>query len=261
MKKYLLILLLPLLMLVNTARAEMIVPDRPDNGIYDVNHLLSQSTANRVKEFNAEFDTHFDVYITDTLYGDSIDHFASNVAEYWLGRSKSEVKKIFTLVIATREKQIKLNTSFFASYDIDEYEADEVLKKSVEALESDKYDEAVTSAINELQHKLTKKYYDNAPESDDPESNLSHLDPEPNFFNSGEYRGAFYLYSALILGVYIIPISIPIICLLVFIYFVKKQKKQTQQENTESAITENKEPVFSNYEESKESSHFDSPFE
>lgn len=260
MKKYLLILLLPLLMLVNTARAEMIVPDRPDNGIYDVNHLLSQSTANRVKEFNAEFDTHFDVYITDTLYGDSIDHFASNVAEYWLGRSKSDVKKIFTLVIATREKQIKLNTSFFASYDIDEYEADEVLKKSVEALESDKYDEAVTSAINELQHKLTKKYYDNAPESDEPESNLSHLDPKPNFFNSDQYRGAVYMFSAIILGVYVIPISIPIICFLI-VYYIVKRKPKSKQENTESAITETKEQTSTNYEESKETSHFDSPFE
>lgn len=176
------------------------------------------------------------------------------------------VGNYFVVVMAVEDKTITLKTSAEASDYVDDKTTKKIMDDVISKLKSKDYDEAVASVVDDVAESIKKAENEESSEnriseSYDPESSISHLDPEPNFFNSGEYRGAFYLYSALILSVYIIPISIPVICLLVVMYFVKKQKKQTQQENTESAITENKESVFSNYEENNESSHFDSPFE
>lgn len=267
MKKYLLILLLPLLLIINPVRAEINIPDRPENGIYDTAGLLSQSTIDKVKTFNATSNAQFDVYIVDTLHHDSIDDVASDLADKWRHDSKMIVGNYFAVIMTAEDKTITLKTSAEASDYVDDKTTKKIMDDAISKLKSKDYDGAVTSIIDDVAESIKKVNEEKRAEEEklksnnSSNSNISSLDPEPNFFNSGEYRGAFYLYSALILSVYIIPISIPVICLLVVMYFVKKQKKQTQQENTESAITENKESVFSNYEENNESSHFDSPFE
>ena len=266
MKKYFLILLLPLLLIINPVRAEINLPDLPDNGVYDSTDMLSQSTIDKVKTFNATSNAQFGVYIVDTLHHDSIDDVALDLVDKWKNESEMLVGNYFIVVMAVEDKVITLKTSNEASDYVDDKTKTKIMSRVLPKLDSKDYDGAVASVVDDVAESIKKAENEESSEnriseSYDPESSISHLDPEPNFFNSGEYRGAFYLYSALILSVYIIPISIPVICLLVVMYFVKKQKKQTQQENTESAITENKESVFSNYEENNESSHFDSPFE
>lgn len=267
MKKYFLILLMPLLLIINPVRAEINLPDLPDNGVYDSTDMLSQSTIGKVKTFNATSNAQFGVYIVDTLHHDSIDDVALDLVDKWKNESEMLVGNYFIVVMAVEDKVITLKTSNEASDYVDDKTTKKIMDDAISKLKSKDYDGAVTSIIDDVAESIKKVNEEKRAEEEklksnnSSNSNISSLDPEPNFFNSGEYRGAFYLYSALILSVYIIPISIPVICLLVVMYFVKKQKKQTQQENTESAITENKESVFSNYEESKESSHFDSPFE
>lgn len=108
MKKYFLMLLLPLLFIINPVRAEINIPDRPENGIYDISHPLSQSTLDKVKEFNDTRGSEFDIYITDTLYEDSISDVTSMTATYWQVGSKSYTGSGFLLVIATEDKKIKL---------------------------------------------------------------------------------------------------------------------------------------------------------
>lgn len=267
MKRYLLLLLVPLLFILSPVRAEINLPNLPDNGVYDTMGLLSQSTIDKVKTFNATSNAQFGVYIVDTLHYESIDDVASDLAEKWKHDSKMLVGNYFAVIMAVEDKTITLKTSAEASDYVDDKTTKKIMDDAISKLKSKDYDGAITSIIDDVAESIKKVDEEKRIEEEklklknDPNSNVSDLDPKPNFFNSDQYRGAFYLYSALILGVYVIPISIPIICLLVFIYFAKKQKKHTQQENTESGITETKEQVFSSYEESKESSHFDSPFE
>lgn len=267
MKRYLLLLLVPLLFILSPVKAEINLPNLPDNGVYDSTGLLSQSAIDKVKTFNATSNARFGVYIVDTLHYDSINDVASDLADKWKHDSKMIVGNYFAVVMAVEDKSITLNVSNEATDYIDNFAASKIIDNAMSDLKSKNYDGAITSIIDDVTESIKKVDEEKRVEEDklklknDPNSNVSDLDPKPNFFNSAQYRGAFYLYSALILDVYVIPISIPIACLLVFMYFVKKQKKQTQQENTESTIIETKEPVFSNYEESKESSHFDSPFE
>lgn len=267
MKRYLLLLLVPLLFILSPVRAEINLPNLPDNGVYDTMGLLSQSSIDKVKTFNATSNARFGVYIVDTLHYESIDDVASDLAEKWKHDSKMLVGNYFAVIMAVEDKTITLKTSAEASDYVDGKTTKNIMDDAISKLKSKDYDGAITSIIDDVAESIKKVDQEKRVEEEklelknDPNSNVSDLDPKPNFFNSSQYRGAFYMFSAIILGVYVIPISIPIICFLVFMYFVKKQKKQTQQENTESTIIETKEPVFSNYEERKESSHFDSPFE
>lgn len=267
MKKYFLMLLLPLLLIIHPVRAEINLPDLPDNGVYDSTGLLSQSTVDKVKAFNATVDAQFGVYIVDTLHYESIDDVASDLADKWKHESKMLVGNYFAVIMAVEDKTITLKTSAEASDYVDDKTATKTMDDALSKLNSKDYDGAITSIIDDVAESIKKVDQEKRVEEEKlklkngSNSNVSDLDPKPNFFNSEQYRGVFYMFSAIILGAYVIPISIPIICFLVVTYFAKKQKKHTQQENTESAITETKEQVFSNYEESKESSHFDSPFE
>lgn len=266
MKKYLPLLLLPILLIISPVKAEINIPDRPVNDVYDTNGLLSQSTIDKVKTFNATSNARLGVYIVDTLHYDSIDDAASDVAKRWKEESGMIFGNYFVVVMAVEDKSITLKASAEASDYVDDTITTKIMDDSLSKLKSKDYDGAITSIVDGVAESMKKVDQDRQlentiSESSDLESNLSSLDPEPNFFNSDQYRVAVYMLSAIILGVYVIPIVIPVVCLLVFIYFVKKQKKQMKQENAESAITETKEQISNHYEESKETSHFDSPFE
>ena len=66
-KKYLLLLLVPILFLIKPIHAETNVPERPSNGIYDPSHYLSEKAETKLAEFNSNNDTQIGVYIVDTL--------------------------------------------------------------------------------------------------------------------------------------------------------------------------------------------------
>ena len=170
MKKYLPILLLPLMFIINPVRAEINLPDRPENGIYDVSHHLAQSTISKVKEFNNSHGSEFDIYITDTLYEDSISDVTSMTANYWQVGSKSYTGSGFLLVIATEDKKIKLKSSVSASYYLDEAQEVRIVQNSLSSLKSGDYDNAVVSIINDVDVSIKKVDQDRKIEREEHES-------------------------------------------------------------------------------------------
>lgn len=266
MKKYFLMLLLPLLLIINPVRAEINIPDRPENGIYDVSHHLSQSTLDKVKEFNDLHGSEFDIYITDTLYEDSISDVTSMTANYWQVGSKSYTGRGFLLVIATEDKKIKLKSSVSASYYLDESQEVRIVQNSISSLKSGDYDNAVISIINDVDVTIKKADQDRKIEREEHESSKVY-DNDDKYAWTLQDTIIFVTLIAKILGQMTLrywPGTLTIV-LIVWLSIkankIRFKKIKEKQENTDSAITETKEKVFSDYEESKESSHFDSPFE
>lgn len=65
MKKYLLLILTPFLFLTNPVRAELVVPEKPADGIYDSGHHVSPKGIEELRAHNALNDTRISVYIAD----------------------------------------------------------------------------------------------------------------------------------------------------------------------------------------------------
>ena len=240
-----------LMFTLSPVRADVNVVDRPENGIYDPNHHLSQSTIDKVKTFNEMNDSQFDIYITDNLYDVSIDEVASTILRYWGAVSHSEAENGFVLAISTGDKKIELQPSISAYHYISDDQADSILDESIKYLESEDYDSAVVSIIDQLSYTIAEKRREDAESYENSIQNdfVASLDQKSNFFNSDAYRGAVYMFSALIIGVFVIPISLPIIIILVGTHYVNRKSKNIR---SDTAVEET---------EVKESSHFDSPFE
>lgn len=255
--RYVTILLMSITFILSPVKADVNVVDRPENGIYDPNHHLSQSTIDKVKTFNETNDSQFDIYITDNLYDVSIDEVASTISRYWEVVSHSE--NGFVLAISTGDKKIELRPSISAYHYISDDQIDSVLDGSIKYLESEDYDSAVVSIIDQLNYAIAEKRREDAESYDNSiQSDFVGLDQKSNFFNSDEYRGAVYMFSALIIGAFIFPIGIFLIAFLVIMHQIKRKSKNI---SSDTAVAETEEQISSDRNEVKESSHFDSPFE
>ena len=255
--RYVTILLMSMTFILSPVKADVNVVDRPENGIYDPNHHLSQSTIDKVKTFNEMNDSQFDIYITDDLYDVSIDEVASTILRYWEVVSHSE--NGFVLAISTGDKKIELRPSISAYHYISDEQVDSLLEESIKYLESEDYDSAVVSIIDQLNYAIAEKRREDAESYDNSiQSDFAGLDQKSNFFNSDEYRGAVYMFSALILGAFLIPTGLTIVIIFVSIRFANRKSKNI---SSDTAVAETDEQTSSNHDEVKESSHFDSPFE
>lgn len=144
-----------------------------------------------------------------------------------------------------------MQPSISAYHYISDDQADSILDESIKYLESEDYDSAIVSIIDQLSYTIAEKRREDAESYENSIQNdfVASLDQKSNFFNSDAYRGAVYMFSALIIGVFVIPISLPIIIILVGTHYVNRKSKNIR---SDTAVEET---------EVKESSHFDSPFE
>ena len=109
-KKYILLLLVPILFLIKPIYAETTIPDKPTNGIYDPSHYLSEKTSTKLSEFNSNSDTQIGVYIVDTLDGESIEETANKIARDWkIGHT--DTNKGALIAIAVNDRKFRIETS------------------------------------------------------------------------------------------------------------------------------------------------------
>ena len=155
MKKYLLLLLMPLLFLIAPVHAETAIPDRPTNGIYDPNHYLSSETSDKLAEFNSSHDTQVGVYIIDTLDGKDIESQANEVSRAWkIGHA--ETNKGVLIAIAINDRKLRLETSNEASVYLTDSKAKEIISSVKSQLRSKDYDSAVMSMLDSIGTEMTK---------------------------------------------------------------------------------------------------------
>lgn len=155
MKKYLLLLLMPLLFLIAPIHAETTIPDRPANGIYDPNHYLSSETSDKLAEFNSSHDTQVGVYIVDTLDGKDIESQANEVSRAWkIGHA--ETNKGVLIAIAISDRKLRLETSNEASVYLTDSKAKAIISSVKSQLRSKDYSSAVVSMLDSIGTEMSK---------------------------------------------------------------------------------------------------------
>lgn len=148
-KKYLLLLLIPILFLIKPIYAETTIPHKPTNGIYDPSHYLSEKATTKLSEFNSNNDTQIGVYIVDTLDGESIEETANNVSRAWkIGHA--DTNKGALIAISVNDRKFRIETSNELSTILTDSKSKSILSSSKSYMKNKDYDGAIIHMINEI---------------------------------------------------------------------------------------------------------------
>lgn len=199
MKKYLLLLLTPLLFLISTIHADITIPPKPSNGIYDPSHYLSEKAETKLAEFNSNNDTQIGVYIVDTLDGQPIEETANKIAREWkIGHA--DTNKGALIVISVNDRKFRIETSNELSTILTDAKSKSILSSSKSYMKNKDYDGAIINMIDEIQ-KVTS--IDVTSSSEETQNNLENF---PTRFQNVLLK--ILMFGAAILG---IPLLIKII--------------------------------------------------
>ena len=158
MKKLSLILaslITALLFLIGSVRADIVIPDRPSNGIYDPNHYLSSVVSDRLRELNSKSDTQIAIYIVDSLEGESLEKSANTIARSWkIGYSDSN--KGALLLIAIKDRKFRIETSNHLAATLTDAKAKKILDASRDKMRAKDYDVAVIDIIQNISYQEDK---------------------------------------------------------------------------------------------------------
>ena len=145
MKKLLLLLITPLFFFMPLVAANIAVPDRPLNGIYDPNGYLTTSVAETLESMNAGSETQVGIYIVDTLDGSSIEEVANEVARKWKV-GKQDSNSGILIAIAIKDRKFRIETSNEAAIWLTDSKASSLLNDSKPYMKEGKY----TDALNRI---------------------------------------------------------------------------------------------------------------
>ena len=149
-KKYLLLLLVPILFLIKPIHAETTIPPKPSNGIYDPSHYLSEKAETKLTEFNSNNDTQIGVYIVDTLDGQTIEETANKIAREWkIGHV--ETNKGALIAIAVNDRKFRIETSNELSTILTDAKSKSILGSSKSYMKNKDYDGAIIHMIDKIQ--------------------------------------------------------------------------------------------------------------
>ena len=158
MKKLSLILaslITALLFFIGSVRADIVIPDRPSNGIYDPNHYLSNDVSDRLRELNSKSDTQIAIYIVDSLEGESLEKSANTIARSWkIGYSDSN--KGALLLIAIKDRKFRIETSNHLAATLTDAKAKKILDASRDKMRAKDYDVAVIDIIQNISYQEDK---------------------------------------------------------------------------------------------------------
>lgn len=150
MKKYLILLLTPLLFLIASIHAETTVPPKPSNGIYDPSHYLSEKAETKLAEFNSNNDTQIGVYIVDTLDSQPIEETANKIAREWkIGHA--DTNKGALIAIAVNDRKFRIETSNELSTILTDAKSKSILGSSKSYMKNKDYDGAIIHMIDKIQ--------------------------------------------------------------------------------------------------------------
>ena len=160
MKKWILLILTPLLLFIFTTNTYAIdLPNRPDNGIYDPSHYLNETVAQNLANANKNNDTQIGVYIVDNI-DSSIEDTSREVARHWkIGDSKNN--RGILIAIAVKDKKLRIETSNEVSGDLTDIEAKQIITNVKPELRSQDYSMAVNKMIEQIKEKTANQSNDN----------------------------------------------------------------------------------------------------
>lgn len=159
MKKWILLILTPLLLFIFTTSIHAIdLPNRPDNGIYDPSHYLNETVAQNLANANKNNDTQIGVYIVDNI-DSSIEETSREIARHWkIGDSKNN--RGILIAIAVKDKKLRIETSNEVSGDLTDVEAKQIITNVKPELRSQDYNTAVNKMIEQIKEKTANQSED-----------------------------------------------------------------------------------------------------
>ena len=155
LKNSLLVRLLGLLMVFLFLSA-FTAPEKPEYGIYDPNHYLTDATISQIRELNnvnSEKAEKFQigVYVVKSLDGETIETVANETARAWkIGYSGDNNGAL--VVIAVQDRKSRIETSNNVASKITDYQTHRFLTTARPYFKNGDYNKGVLSIVNNLNY-------------------------------------------------------------------------------------------------------------
>ena len=135
-------------------------PEKPDYGIYDPNHYLTEEVVTQIRDLNdanskkAE-KLQIGVYIVDSLEGESIETVANETARAWkIGYSGDNFGSL--IVIAVQDRKSRVETSNNTAIRITDYQTKQILATSRTDFKNGDYSKGILAIAKGLDNQFYK---------------------------------------------------------------------------------------------------------
>ena len=135
-------------------------PKKPDYGIYDPNHYLTEEVVTQIRDLNEANSQKAEklqigVYIVDSLEGESIETVANETARAWkIGYSGDNFGSL--IVIAVQDRKSRVETSNNTAIRITDYQTKQILATSRTDFKNGDYSKGILAIAKGLDNQFYK---------------------------------------------------------------------------------------------------------
>ena len=135
-------------------------PEKPDYGIYDPNHYLTEDTITQIRDLNEANSQKAEklqvgVYIVDSLEGESIETVANETARAWkVGYSGDNFGSL--IVVAVQDRKSRIETSNNTAIRITDYQTKQILAASRTDFKNGDYSKGILAIAKGLDNQFYK---------------------------------------------------------------------------------------------------------
>ena len=135
-------------------------PEKPDYGIYDPNHYLTEDTITQIRDLNEANSKKAEklqvgVYIVDSLEGESIETVANETARAWkIGYSGDNFGSL--IVVAVQDRKSRIETSNNTAIRITDYQTKQILAASRTDFKNGDYSKGILAIAKALDSQFYK---------------------------------------------------------------------------------------------------------
>ena len=133
-------------------------PEKPDYGIYDPNHYLTEEVVTQIRDLNEANSQKAEklqigVYIVDSLEGESIETVANETARAWkIGYSGDNFGSL--IVVAVQDRKSRIETSNNTAIRITDYKTKQILAASRTDFKTGDYSKGILAIAKGLDNQF-----------------------------------------------------------------------------------------------------------
>ena len=133
-------------------------PEKPDHGIYDPNHYLTEEVVTQIRDLNEANSQKAEklqigVYIVDSLEGESIETVANETARAWkIGYSGDNFGSL--IVVAVQDRKSRIETSNNTAIRITDYQTKQILAASRTDFKTGDYSKGILAIAKGLDNQF-----------------------------------------------------------------------------------------------------------
>ena len=133
-------------------------PEKPDYGIYDPNHYLTEEVVTQIRDLNEAYSQKAEklqigVYIVDSLEGESIETVANETARAWkIGYSGDNFGSL--IIVAVQDRKSRIETSNNTAIRITDYQTKQILAASRTDFKNGDYSKGILAIAKGLDNQF-----------------------------------------------------------------------------------------------------------